>query len=143
MGAASNVIQISKKHKNNKIMKNVLATLLLIGGLIFIQEAAAQKKTKTVKLEQTPGKFTKESLKLKSDTPYVFEISNNGVDHPVGFVLAPKGKTEAENHIQEAYVTKVVEDGQVQKSNEVVLDAGEYVYFCPLNPTELYSLSVK
>lgn len=123
-------------------MKNLIAIIILIAGLFVSQEVAAQK-VKTVKLEQTPGKFTQEKVKLKAGTPYIFEISNNGVDHPVGFVLAQKGKTEAEDHIKSAYVTEVVLDGATQTSNEVVLEAGEYVYFCPLNPTEQYELTVK
>jgi len=123
-------------------MKNILVIIVLSAGLFFSQDVAAQK-VKTVQLEQTPGKFTQEKLKLKAGTPYVFEISNKGVDHAVGFVLAPKGKTEAENHIKSAYVTEVVLDGKSQTSNEVVLEAGDYVYFCPLNPTEQYNLTVK
>jgi plastocyanin len=123
-------------------VKNLIAIIVLSVGFLFTQEAVAQK-VKTVKLEQTPGKFTQEKVKLKAGTPYVFEISNNGVDHAVGFVLAPKGKTEAEDHIKTAYVTEVVLNGETQTSNEVVLVAGEYVYFCPLNPTEQYNLTVK
>ena len=92
-------------------------------------------------LDQTPGEFTQKSLLLKEGT-YVFNIVNKNVDHEVGFVLAPKGKTDQENHIKEAYVTAPVKTGSSSKTNEVTLTKGEYVYFCPLNPTPEYRLLV-
>jgi len=96
----------------------------------------------TVALEQTGGEFVQKELTLEEGT-YVFEIANKDVDHEVGFVLAPKGKTDQENHIKEAYVTSPVATGSMSKTNEVVLTKGEYVYFCPLNPTPQYTLVVK
>ena len=96
---------------------------------------------KTIALEQIDGEFTQKELTLDAGT-YVFEISNKDIDHEVGFVLAPKGKTEPEHHIKTAYVTSPVPTGSTSKTNEVVLTAGEYVYFCPLNPTPQYTLIV-
>jgi plastocyanin len=96
----------------------------------------------TVKLTQVPGKFTKKKLKL-SPGNYQFEIANDGVEHEVGFVLVPKGKYEATDHIKEAYVTKTVANGTSSKTSVVSLAAGEYEYFCPLNPTDKYKLIVK
>jgi len=109
--------------------------------------AAAAKETmaakvQTISLEQTPGEFNQKSLSLKEGT-YVFDIANKNVDHEVGFVLAPKGKTDQANHIKAAYVTAPVKTGSSSKTNEVTLTKGEYVYFCPLNPTEQYPLVVK
>jgi plastocyanin len=101
-----------------------------------------KSETKVISLEQTSGEFTIQSLTL-SPGEYTFEISNNDVGHEVGFVLAPKGKTDAANHIKEAYVTSAVPTGGKQKSNVVTLAKGEYVYFCPLNPTPQYTLTVK
>ena len=95
-----------------------------------------------IQLEQMPGKFTTESLMLKAGK-YQFEIVNNGVDHEVGFVVAPKGMTEQKSHIKEAYVTAPVPTGKSSMTNVVTLTPGEYVYFCPLNPTEQHSLTVK
>lgn len=97
---------------------------------------------KRVKLTQTPGQFTEQKLKLKAGA-YQFEIVNNGVDHEVGFVVAPKGKTDQPNHLKNAYVTSLVSNGSSSLTNVVNLDKGEYVYFCPLNPTEQYNLTVK
>ena len=102
----------------------------------FAQEA------KTIKLEQSEGEFNIQGLTLEAGT-YVFEISNNGVDHEVGFVLAPKGQTDQENHIQEAYVQKTINNGETSRSKEVTLQKGEYVFFCPLNPTPHYEIVVK
>ncbi len=92
--------------------------------------------TKTISLEQTPGEFTQKSLTVPAGT-YIFEIANKNVGHDVGFVLVKKGEdiNNAENHIKTAYVTKVVETGGTQTSNPTVLEKGEYVYFCPMNPT--------
>ena len=100
------------------------------------------KDVKKVRLEQMTGKFTTENLMLEAGS-YQFEIVNNGVDHEVGFVLAPKGKTDQPNHIKEAYVKAPVKDGSSSMTNIVSLTPGEYVYFCPLNPTKEYSLVVK
>ncbi len=94
-----------------------------------------------VRLEQTKGAFQTEELTLRSGD-YQFEIANNGVDHEVGFVLVPKGKYDAKDHIKTAYVTAPVAEGKSSKTNVVSLAAGEYEYFCPLNPTPKYSLTV-
>ncbi len=95
-----------------------------------------------VKLTQMVGKFTKENLTLDAGQ-YQFEIANNDVDHEVGFVLVPKGKYDPANHIKAAYVKAPVAKGTSSMTNVVNLAAGEYEYFCPLNPTPKYSLTVK
>lgn len=125
-------------------MKNLLAVLFIA---VFSLTATAQDKmkshvVKTVSLEQTNGEFTQKAITLSEGT-YVFEIANVGVDHEVGFVLAPKGKTDADHHIKNAYVTKTVGTDTKQSSKEVTLTKGEYVYFCPLNPTPQYKLIVQ
>lgn len=130
-------------------------TALFIIGLSFnssAQEMAKKagdmmmkddhKMVKSITLEQTKGEFTVKSLTL-SEGDYIFNISNSGIDSEVGFVLAPAGKTDAENHIKEAYVTAPVAKDKSQKTNIVHLTKGEYVYFCPLNPTPQYTLTVK
>ncbi|MEM8894116.1 MAG: cupredoxin domain-containing protein [Bacteroidota bacterium] len=121
-------------------MKNLLSILAV--AFLVVTSAYAQD-AQTVKLEQVPGEFTETSLKLKAGESYIFEVVNNGIDHAVGFVVAPKGKTEQENHISSAYLTNTIEDGQTGKSNVVTLEKGEYVYFCPLNPTPQYSITVE
>lgn len=114
---------------------STLTTFIL--GLVFSLQAQVNK----VSLTQTKGEFTTKQLNL-SPGDYQFEIVNNGVGHDVGFVLAPKGKTSPEHHIKAAYVTSPVKNGSSSMTKVVSLEAGEYVYFCPLNPTGQYSLTV-
>ena len=115
------------------------------------ETAAGQQDTKEVveentnieniKLAQITGEFETKSLALKEGS-YQFEIANKGVDHEVGFVLVPKGKYDEADHIKAAYVTAPVSDGSSSMTKVVSLEAGEYEYFCPLNPTPKYSLTV-
>lgn len=123
-------------------MKKAISILAIV--LTFTFYSNAQSSVKTIKLEQTPGEFTQKSVTVSEGT-YVFEVSNNHVGKDVGLVLVEKGKdaSKAENHIQTAYVTQVVKDGKVEKSKATKLKKGEYVYFCPLNPTPQYTLTVK
>ena len=107
-----------------------------------MQKDAMMKDTKTtvVSLEQTKGEFTQKTLTL-AEGDYIFEITNNNVGHQVGFVLAPKSNPDA--HIKTAYVTKAVDNNSKETSNVTTLAKGEYVYFCPLNPTPQYTLIVE
>ncbi len=127
-------------------MKKIISILVIALAFTINTNAqdAMQKDVKTVSLEQTKGEFTQKGLTL-SEGSYIFEIANNHVGKDVGFVLVPKGKdaTNPENHIKTAYVTTVVKDGKVEKSNTTTLTKGEYVYFCPLNKTPQYTLVVK
>ncbi|MEX0313406.1 MAG: plastocyanin/azurin family copper-binding protein [Allomuricauda sp.] len=128
-------------------MKKVIAILVMAVGVVF--STSAQDKmmrdasVKTLALEQTAGEFTQKQITVSAGT-YVFDISNNGVGHDVGFVLVKKGKdiSKPENHIQTAYVTKPVGTGASQTSKPTKLEKGEYVYFCPLNPTSTNNILV-
>jgi len=116
----------------------------LITLFLAFTAATFAQEVKTVQLQQTDGDFTIKELKLSEGT-YVFEIENSGVDHEVGFVLIEDGKdaSKPKNHIKEAYVTKAVATGKTESSKEVKLEKGNYVYFCPLNPTPKYKLIVE
>ncbi|TYB74013.1 cupredoxin domain-containing protein [Bizionia myxarmorum] len=123
-----------------------ITTVLLMS--LFVLSSCGQDKNEgkengvqTISLEQTDGEFKQKTLTLKEGT-YVFEIANKDVAHEVGFVLAPKGNTDEANHIKAAYVTEPVKTGSTSKTKEVTLKKGEYVYFCPLNPTPEYTLLV-
>jgi plastocyanin len=118
-------------------MKNALMTAVALFASLFITTSYGQN---TIKLEQVKGEFTVHSLTL-APGDYVFEISNNGIDHPVGFVITPKGKNDQKYHIKNAYVKKTVSDGESAQTNVVTLAKGEYEYFCPLNPTTQYLIS--
>ncbi len=99
-----------------------------------------KEATKTITLEQTSGEFSVKGFTLSSGT-YQFNIVNNNVGKDVGFVLAPANAPD--KHIKEAYVTKAVQNNGSEKTNLVSLTPGEYVYFCPLNKTPQYTLTVK
>lgn len=120
-------------------MKKVIAVIALVFSVTFsmnAQDKMIKEVVSTISLEQTPGEFTQKSITVSEGT-YVFEIANNAVGHDVGFVLVQKGKdiSKPENHIQTAYVTEVVGSGKKQTSKPTKLAKGEYVYFCPMNPT--------
>ncbi len=123
-------------------MQRLVKYLLVAVSLSFSVSLYAQK-AETINLSQTPGEFNTKTLNLKAGQPYVFEVKNEGVDHELGFVIAPKGKTDQKNHIPEAYLQKTIKNGETAQSKTVTLEKGEYVYFCPLNPTPLYTLVVK
>ena len=98
---------------------------------------------KIIKLEQTPKEFTIKGFTL-TEGEYVFEISNNGVDHPVGFGLSPKSHPDLEHAM--AMVTnggKGLNDGESDKTEVITLNKGKYVYWCPANPTEQYEIVVE
>ena len=127
-------------------MKKVVSNLVI--ALAFTINSNAQdtmtKAAKTISLEQTKGEFVQKALTVSEGT-YVFEVSNNHAAKEVGLVLVSKGKdaSKPENHIKTAYVTTVVKEGKTEKTNATKLVKGEYVYFCPLNPTPQYTLTVQ
>ena len=129
-------------------MKKVIVILVVALGFALngnAQDSMMKKEAvKTITLEQTKGAFTQESLTLNEGV-YIFEVYNNNAAKEVGLVLVPKGEdaSNPENHIKTAYVTQVVKNGETQKTNTTKLEKGEYVYFCPLNPTPQYTLTVQ
>ena len=106
------------------------------------QQVEQEVSVENIVLTQVPGDFETKSLVLKEGL-YQFEIANDGIDHEVGFVLVPKGKYDEADHIKTAYVTAPVAEGSSSLTSVVSLEAGEYEYFCPLNPTPKYALTVK
>ena len=127
-----------------KIISVLVLALTFTLGINAQDKMDSKTKTSVVSLEQTKGKFTEKSITLDEGS-YIFEISNNNVGHQVGFVLVPKGEdvSKPENHIKTAYVTKAVDNNTKGTSQVTVLKKGEYVYFCPLNPTPQYTLIVE
>lgn len=118
------------------IILSIVAIISLFSTTAFAQDA------KVIQLEQTKGDFSVHGLTL-SEGDYIFEIGNNGVDHAVGFVIAPEGKTDQAHHIKAGYVKETIEDGKTSTSGVVSLEKGTYVYFCPLNPTPQYKIVVE
>jgi len=103
------------------------------------KEGMMDKMVKNISLEQIKGDFSVHGLTLAAGT-YQFEIVNNNVGTNVGFVIAPAQTPD--KHIKEAYVTEAVANNSSQKTNVVNLTPGEYIYFCPLNKTPQYKLTV-
>jgi len=125
-------------------MKRFIAVIVLALGFAFSSNA---QEVKTVTLQQTKGEFVQKGLTLSEGT-YMFEIDNNNVGTDVGFVLAPQGKLTPEHHIKSAYVTAPVKNNPVKNntkgnSKKVTLKKGVYTYFCPLNKTPQYTLTVE
>ncbi len=109
---------------------------------VAVEEPAEQ--VKVIQLEEIPGAFTTEELVLEEGT-YTFEVTNKGIDKEVAFVLAPaKEGLQQEDWISDAMLTSAIADGQTASSTKPVkLEKGEYLYFCPLNSTPQYKLTVK
>ena len=123
-------------------MKNLLKTLIVLFTIGMSTQLIAQE-AEVIRLTQIDGDFKEaKTLHLKAGKAYVFEVSNEDVDHEVGFVVTPKGKMQMKDHIQNAYVQEMIQKGKTSTSKEVVLEAGEYEYFCPLNPTPHYQIMV-
>lgn len=108
---------------------------------VVVEEAPV---VEVVKLEEVEGAFTTTELKLKPGT-YSFEVTNKGIPHEVAFVLAPKKEDIQEaDFIADAMLTQTLKDGETASSKvPVTLEKGEYVYFCPLNKTPKYKLTVE
>ncbi len=126
--------------KNN--MKKIVTLFILVIAMSSFVNVMNAQDVQTIKLEQTEGEFNIKGLTLSEGT-YQFEVMNNGVDHEVGFVIAPKGKSEMKDHIKTGYLSETIKSGKKASSGEVKLKAGEYVYFCPMNPTPEYIITVK
>lgn len=128
-------------------MKKVVSILVVVLAFTFssnAQEKMMDKAVKTIALEQTKGEFVQKAITVSEGT-YVFEVSNNHAAKEVGLVLVKKGNdaSKPENHIKTAYVTTVAKNGETQKTKATTLAKGKYVYFCPLNPTPQYTLTVE
>ena len=120
-----------------------LTFILAIAALIVGTSAVAQdQQPEVVKLTQVEGKFTKKQLNLKPGT-YVFEVTNKSVDREVGLVVAnATDEGKAGDHIQEGYLSNTIKKGETASSQAVTLAPGTYKYFCPLNPTPEYTITV-
>jgi len=112
------------------------------------EEVLDDEEVQVIQLEQTPGAFTTESLSLKAGKEYSFEVTNNA-DKQVAFVLIKAEDVEAAKEdfksvmIVEAALPGTLEKGETGVSQKpVALEKGEYFYYCPLNGTPHYSVTV-
>lgn len=119
-------------------------TASLITPFLALTTASFGQNTSFVNLTQIEGEFIVKELRL-AEGDYIFNIKNKGVAHNVGFVLIKEGAdaNDPENHIKEAYVETLVANGKTESSKKITLKKGNYLYFCPLNPTPKYQLTVE
>lgn len=115
-----------------------------------VAETPKEVQTEVIKLEEVEGSFVTTELNLKAGQPYSFEVTNTDIDKEVAFVLAPvpaEGATTEEimaTAIPTAMLTKYVNNGETASSKEATtLEAGEYIYFCPLNGTPHHKIIVE
>ncbi len=76
---------------------------------------------------------------------YVFRVTNKNVPYELGFWLR-ESDYQLGNPVHKLTKTSVSGGGLAlgrTQEYEVVLEAGEYLYSCPLNPTPNYRLIVK
>ena len=106
---------------------------------------SAKDEVTVVKLAQTPGEFTTKHLDLTAGQ-YTFEVTNEGVDHEVGFFIqkaADKDGAPGETAVENSFTERTIPQGESASTGVVTLTPGEYVYSCPLNPTPHYTITVK
>ena len=125
-----------------KRILGAFAAIIAVTSLAFTL-SAQDGDPKKIALTQTPGEFTNTELTLKAGE-YVFEVTNQNVDHEVGFVIAKVNEdgTTGE-HITTGYLANTINQGETASSGTVTLEAGTYRYFCPMNPTPEYTVTVK
>lgn len=74
-----------------------------------------------------------------------FKITNESVDHQVGFVIQKAEDRYSDvlkTGIKTSFAETLISKGDIKKTGIVELKEGEYVYSCPLNPTPKYKINV-
>ncbi|MEP3371933.1 MAG: hypothetical protein ABJO28_12445 [Maribacter dokdonensis] len=129
-------------------MKKIISALIIICALFMNQNLKAQAMEKNVtiiELTQTEGQFETQNLELTAGK-YKFRVVNKDVDKDLGLAIQKKedkGKDLMKTAIPTAFTSAFVKKGKAEYSGVVELKKGKYVYFCPLNPTPYYNLTVK
>lgn len=153
--------------------KNFFASSLLAAGMMaatFTTQVQAADEVQIIELTQTACQFVEiegkdhgyttsskadcseingktgadrlvqsETLKLKPGK-YIFRVKNENVPYALGFWVRGDGL------VNRATLPSVSGGGLTQgitKDYEITLEAGEYVFSCPLNPTPDYKLVVE
>ncbi len=125
-----------------KLMTVTAAFIFLFTYSASAQDAMKEKKdmkAKTITLTQTPGEFAEKDMTLKPGN-YIFQVDNQEVGKDVGFYLHPKG---SEKPVENSDKAGLIPNNESRSTGVVSLEKGEYVYSCPLNPTEDYTITVK
>ncbi len=156
-------------HQTKQTVRRIAGILVTVGMLPFAANSAevielTQTGCQFIEPEgkdheyQTTGKADCEALNKKTGAErvanskairlqpgdYVFRVTNRNVPYELGFWLRSKGY-DWRNPLHKLTKTSVSGAGLYQGKSqdyEVTLEAGEYVYSCPLNTTPDYRLIV-
>lgn len=130
---------------NVKIVIGLMAILLtgMNNNQLFSQ--SKDKDVTIIELVQTENQFSTQKLHL-SPGKYRFRVVNENVNRDLGFVIQKATDKEADvmaTALPNSFTTDYIKKGEAQYTGVVILEAGEYVYSCPLNPTPHYNIFVK
>ncbi len=139
-----------REHRKFTAVILIAAIALLGGSLTTAQDKGMAKKEMAMKdgatvveLSQVPGEFEPKQLTLKPGK-YIFKIKNESVDHEVGLALVTVQTDGSDgDYVPGSQLKKYPNQGETGTSGVVELKPGKYAYFCPLNPTPHYTLTVK
>lgn len=100
-----------------------------------------------VKLVETPGSFDPRSLDLPAGK-YVFLVTNQGVDHPVDFLLKltkseDLNQDPSDRTVRNSRLSHHVANGETAGTDVVELKPGTYTYSSTLNPTPEFTLTAR
>jgi len=100
-----------------------------------------------VRLAVSPGTLEPRDLELRPGR-YIFMVTNQGVDHPIDFVLKRVEGQDAEGKadprpVRGARLTRLIRNGETSSTPVVDLKPGSYAYVSPLNNSPECSLIVR
>ncbi len=100
-----------------------------------------------VRLIETSGAFEPKDLELRPGK-YIFMVTNQGVGHPVDFVLTLSKSDEvvegsSGRPVRNSRLSHRIGDGETASSGIVEMKPGTYTYGSALNPTPEFTLTVR
>lgn len=132
-------------HKGDMMKKDGMEKADMMKKDAMAKGDMMKKDVMVIELTQVEGKFTTESLNLKPGN-YQFRVVNDGVSKDVGFLIQAAKDANADpmkTAVENSFTKTLVSNGSSAYTGVVDLPAGEYIYYCPLNPTPKYSITVK
>jgi len=100
-----------------------------------------------VRLVESPGIFEPGELDLPAGS-YIFMVTNQGVDHPVDFVLKATRSNDttrdpSDRAVRNSRLSHRIGRGETASTGVIDLKPGAYTYGSALNPTPGFSLRVR
>ena len=100
-----------------------------------------------VRLVESPGAFEPRELDLQAGS-YIFMVTNQGVDHPVDFVLKltrseDTARDASDRAVRNSRLSHRIGSGETASTGVIDLKPGVYTYGSALNPTPEFSLRVR